>query len=139
MTRGFRESSEKAERGAERAVASAAERVADLEQAVDERRRKRQDEIRGMKVQLQHALQVEAQVKAECSSRAAEMRTLVLNEQGHTREVELMLEQEKRHTVFMMQRVEEVEEQARQAIAARDKEVEAVRVNAAARLEKAKQ
>merc|ERR1719262_1435434 len=39
----------------------------------------------------------------------------------------------------MIRRVEEVEEQARQAIAARDNEVEAVRADAAARLEKANQ
>merc|ERR1711904_191043 len=92
-----------------------------------------------MKMRVQQTLEVEAEVKAECSSRAAEMRTLVLNEQAHTRDVEALLEQEKQHTQEMIRRVEEVEEQARQAIAARDTEVEAVRVNAAARLEKANQ
>lgn len=137
-TRGFRESSDKAEKAAVRAETSTADRVADLEKAVAERRKKMEDEVRAMKLRMQQALEVEAEVKAECSSRAAETRTLVLNEQSHTREVEAMLEQEKRHTQEMIQRVEEVEQQARQAIATRDKEVEAVRVDAAARLSKAK-
>lgn len=96
-----------------------------------------QDEVWAMKMRVQQALEIEAEVKAECSSRAAELRTLVLNEQSHTRDVEALLEQEKCHTHEMMQRVNEVEEEARQAIAARDKQVEAVRVDAAARLEKA--
>lgn len=138
-TKGHRQLSEKAEKEATRAESSAAERIADLEKAVHERRKKMEDEIRAMKMRVQHTREVEAEVKAECSSRAAEMRTLVLNEQGHSRDVEALLEHEKRHTEQMIRRVEEVEEQARQAIAARDQEVEAVRVDAAARLGKARQ
>lgn len=138
LDHGLRLRAEEAERGVFTAEKLASQRMADIEAAAQDRRKRGDDAERELLMRIQEAKVRLQEAERECADRVAEAKMILVNEQAHTADVKALLEQERHKSEDAWKKVGEAQAESRDRLSVRDGDLERQRAEATARVEEAR-
>lgn len=138
LANGLRIRAAEAERDAELMAKRLAQQSVNIYWAKDDRQRQGDSAVLATSIRLQEAKTLHEEAQRDCDRLVGEGRLLLDSEKAHTAQVEGMLQQECQRSQAGWKRVEELEEESRRRLAARDCDVEKEAIEAQQRVDTSK-